>query len=238
MNRDAKLARENVWRVWQRSDIGNPGFKSVSSASGLTPIRIIHLIGSFRWGVLTPSPVICFDIILEPRLRVQRGGGTKCSINIDPFACRMEHSPIAFTSPTSQVLLPDRYHPLTSVPPSNMPPVKGQTVVIIGGSSGIGAAAAKLACVEGVKVAIASSNQTRVDEAVKKMQTLVPGAQISGLTVDISGYDMESHLEKLFTDVTEANGGQIDHIILTAGLANVKPVSEFTAEYFKEAAPL
>lgn len=119
-----------------------------------------------------------------------------------------------------------------------MPPIKGQTVVIIGGSSGIGAAAAKLACVEGVKVAIASSNQTRVIEAVNKIQTSVPGAQVTGFTVDISGDDMESHLEKLFTDVTEANGGQIDHIILTAGLANVKPISEFTAEYFKEAAPL
>lgn len=119
-----------------------------------------------------------------------------------------------------------------------MPPIKGQSVVIIGGSSGIGAAAAKLSCVEGLKVAIASSNRSRVDEAVKKIQDEVPGAKISGFTVDISGYDMESHLEKLFTDVTEANGGQIDHVILTAGLANVKPISEFTAEYFREAAPL
>lgn len=119
-----------------------------------------------------------------------------------------------------------------------MPPIKGQSVVIIGGSSGIGAAAAKLACAEGLKVAIASSNQGRVGEAVKKIQDAVPGAQVSGFTVDISGNDMESHLEKLLTDVTEANGGPIDHIILTAGLANVKPISEFTAEYFKEAAPL
>lgn len=119
-----------------------------------------------------------------------------------------------------------------------MPAVKGHSVVIIGGSSGIGAAAAKLACVEGLKVAIASSSRSRVDEAIKKIQDEVPGAEISGFTVDISGYDMESHLEKLFTHVTEANGGRIDHIILTAGLANVKPISEFTAEYFREAAPL
>lgn len=119
-----------------------------------------------------------------------------------------------------------------------MPPIKGQSVVIIGGSSGIGAAAAKLACVEDLKVAIASSNRSRVDETIKKIQDVVPGAQVSGFTVDISGYDMESHLEKLFTDVTEATGGQIDHIILTAGIANVKPISEFTAEYFREAAPL
>lgn len=119
-----------------------------------------------------------------------------------------------------------------------MPSIKGQSVVIIGGSSGIGAAAAKLACVEGLKVTIASSNQSRVDQAIKKIQDVVPGAQISGFTVDISGDDMESHLEKLFTDVTEANGGQLDHIILTAGVANIKPISEFTAEYFKEVAPL
>lgn len=119
-----------------------------------------------------------------------------------------------------------------------MPSIKGQSVLIIGGSSGIGAAAARLASFEGLRVAIASSNQSRVDEAVKKIQDAVPDAKISGFTVDISGYDVESHLEKLFTSVTEANGGQIDHVILTAGLANVKPVSECTAEYFKEAAPL
>lgn len=119
-----------------------------------------------------------------------------------------------------------------------MPPIKGQSVVIIGGSSGIGAAAAKLACVEGLKVAIASSNQSRVDQAIKKIQDIVPDAQISGFTVDISGNDMESRLEKLFTDVTETNGGQIDHVILTAGVANIKPISEFTTDYFKEAAPL
>lgn len=123
-------------------------------------------------------------------------------------------------------------------PSEIMPPIKGQSVVVIGGSSGIGAGAAKLACVEGLKVYIASSNRGRVDEAVKKMVDAVPHAQISGFTVDISGDDMESHLEKLFTDVTEANGGQIDHIILTAGLANVKSISEYTAEYFREAAPL
>lgn len=119
-----------------------------------------------------------------------------------------------------------------------MPPIKGQSVVVIGGSSGIGAATAKLACVEGLKVAVASSNRSRVDETVKKIQEVVPDAQITGFTVDIGGLDMESDLEKLFTDATEANGGHIDHIILTAGLANVKPISEYTVEYFTETAPL
>ncbi|KUI55289.1 Carbonyl reductase family member 4 [Cytospora mali] len=119
-----------------------------------------------------------------------------------------------------------------------MPSIKSQSIVIIGGSSGIGAAAAKLACQEGVKVAIASSNPGRIDDAVKKIKAAVPEAHISGYAIDISGYDMEEHLEKLFTQVTEANGGPLDHIILTAGLANVKPISEYTAEHFKEAAPL
>lgn len=119
-----------------------------------------------------------------------------------------------------------------------MPSIKGQSVVIIGGSSGIGAAAAKLACIQGLKVAVASSNRSRVDEAVRKIQDAVPDAQITGHTVDISGLDVESNLEKLFTEVAEANGGHIDHIILTAGLANVKPISEYTVEYFRDTAPL
>ncbi|ROW03828.1 hypothetical protein VMCG_05408 [Cytospora schulzeri] len=119
-----------------------------------------------------------------------------------------------------------------------MPPIKNQSILIIGGSSGIGAAAAKLACQEGVRVAIASSNPRRVDAAVIQIKDSVPDAKISGYTVDISGYDSEDHLEKLFVQVTEANGGALDHIIVTAGLANFKPISEYTAEHFKETAPL
>jgi len=49
-----------------------------------------------------------------------------------------------------------------------MPPINGQSILVIGGSSGIGAAVAKLAAAEGVKVFIASSNPTRVAAAVEK----------------------------------------------------------------------
>ena len=54
-----------------------------------------------------------------------------------------------------------------------MPSIKGQSVVVIGGSSGIGAATAKLACVEGLRVAVASSNRSRVDETVNTFHLII-----------------------------------------------------------------
>jgi len=53
-----------------------------------------------------------------------------------------------------------------------MPPISGQSILIIGGSSGIGAGVAKLAAAEGVIVSIASSNPTRVATAIKTISRL------------------------------------------------------------------
>lgn len=51
-----------------------------------------------------------------------------------------------------------------------MPPIKGSNILIIGGSSGIGAAVANLAAAEeNVQVSIASSNPTRVEKTVQKI---------------------------------------------------------------------
>jgi NAD(P)-dependent dehydrogenase (short-subunit alcohol dehydrogenase family) len=59
--------------------------------------------------------------------------------------------------------------------------MKGQRVVILGGSSGIGLATAQAVAAQGASVAIASSNKVRVDEA---LATLPPGAE--GYAVDLT----------------------------------------------------
>jgi len=114
-----------------------------------------------------------------------------------------------------------------------MPPISGQSLLVIGGSSGIGAAVAKLAAAEGVRVAIASSNPTRVANAVKKVESSVSDAQIAGYTCDLNSDDVESRLEKLLSDVTTATGRQLDHIVYTANVLNLKPVSEVTVDYLR-----
>ncbi|KAI2469689.1 putative short chain dehydrogenase/ reductase [Annulohypoxylon bovei var. microspora] len=115
-----------------------------------------------------------------------------------------------------------------------MPSIKGQNILVIGGSSGIGAAVAKLAAGEGVSVSIASSNKTRVDAAVAKLQAAVPGASIRGYTVDVSRDDAESQLEALLADVTAAAGQPLDHVVYTAARLGVRPVSAVTAAYLRD----
>ena len=115
-----------------------------------------------------------------------------------------------------------------------MPPISGQSILIIGGSSGIGAAAAKLAAAEGVNVSVASSNPARVANAVKAISTSVPHAKITGYTIDLTSDDVEAHLEKLFTDITTANGAKLDHIITTANTVDMKPLPEIAASYLRD----
>ncbi|KAI1208515.1 putative short chain dehydrogenase/ reductase [Annulohypoxylon truncatum] len=115
-----------------------------------------------------------------------------------------------------------------------MPSIKGQNILVIGGSSGIGFAVAKLAAAEGVNVSIASSNASRVSAAVAKLLAAAPGASIRGYTVDVSHDDVESQLEKLFTDVVAAAGQALDHIVYTAAVLDVRPVSAVSAAYLRD----
>ncbi|KAL2151061.1 hypothetical protein VTH82DRAFT_6159 [Thermothelomyces myriococcoides] len=114
-----------------------------------------------------------------------------------------------------------------------MPPIRGHKVLVIGGSSGIGAAVAKLAGQEGATVAIASSNPTRVETALQKLRTDVPEATFSGFTVDVSQDDVEERLDKLFSKVTTDLGGQLDHIVYTANSLQLLPLTALTVPYLR-----
>ncbi|RFU30908.1 hypothetical protein B7463_g5411, partial [Scytalidium lignicola] len=118
-----------------------------------------------------------------------------------------------------------------------MPSISGQSIIIIGGSSGIGFGVAKLALQEGLRVAIASSNPTRVATAVDNLKKEVPTGQITGHECNLKGDDVEANLEKLFTEVVITNGGNaLDHIIFTAGDAlAIKSVKEIDINFIREA---
>lgn len=107
-----------------------------------------------------------------------------------------------------------------------MAPIAGQTVLVIGGSSGMGFAVAKLALAEKANVIIASSNKEKVDSAVNRLKGDSPSGQgqISGYTVDLADEDVEAQLEKLFTEATK--NGSLDHVVYTAGKGQSPPLAE------------
>lgn len=82
--------------------------------------------------------------------------------------------------------------------------LEGKTVIILGGSSGLGLATAAAAANDGAKVIIVSGNQNRINEALKSLPE-----SCSGISVDLS---KEENIKNFF-DSVEA----FDHLVYTAG---------------------
>ena len=120
-----------------------------------------------------------------------------------------------------------------------MPSIKDQSILIIGGSSGIGFAVAQLALEQGCRVAIASSNPTRISTAVTSLKSSLPplpSNYISGHECDLGGPDIEDRLLSLFTSVTSDGADLLDHVVYTAVAGiTVTPLDKISAEDVKKA---
>jgi NAD(P)-dependent dehydrogenase (short-subunit alcohol dehydrogenase family) len=81
--------------------------------------------------------------------------------------------------------------------------LEGKRIVVLGGSSGIGLAIAQAAGAEGAKVIIASSNQGRVNAALKNLP-----ADAEGHAADLGS---EAAIKALFDRI-----GDFDHLVYTA----------------------
>ncbi|KAL3495475.1 hypothetical protein BJX62DRAFT_233468 [Aspergillus germanicus] len=115
-----------------------------------------------------------------------------------------------------------------------MPLFSGHSILVIGGSSGIGFAVANLALEQGALVSIASSNPTRVSNAVERLKSAHPSLEesyIRGFTIDLNTSNIEMDLEALLTTVTGT--GKINHIILTAGRATMRPLTAIGHPYIQ-----
>jgi NAD(P)-dependent dehydrogenase (short-subunit alcohol dehydrogenase family) len=88
----------------------------------------------------------------------------------------------------------------------------GQTVVVIGGSAGIGLETARLARDEGADVILAARNPERLQQAADELGALSTAA--------FDATD-EAALERFFADLP-----QVDHIIVTAGSPFYAPLAE------------
>jgi NAD(P)-dependent dehydrogenase (short-subunit alcohol dehydrogenase family) len=99
-----------------------------------------------------------------------------------------------------------------------MPSIANQSILILGGSSGLGYAVAQLTLAQNMRVFISSSNPTRISNAVDSLHKEFPSGSIVGFPCDLKSASVESNLENLFLQVIAANNGQLlDHIVFTAG---------------------
>jgi NAD(P)-dependent dehydrogenase (short-subunit alcohol dehydrogenase family) len=102
----------------------------------------------------------------------------------------------------------------TPSPTQHVPDLSGQTVVVIGGSAGIGLETARAARAEGADVVLTGRNPERLEQAATDV-----GARSSAA---FDAVDMP-RLESFFADLPKP----IDHVLVTAGGPYYAPVPEF-----------
>lgn len=109
---------------------------------------------------------------------------------------------------------------------------KGRNVLITGGTSGIGLAAADLFAGEQARVGIIGRSAERLDSALKTLRTAHPEAKIVGSVGDVA--DEDSLQQAVDTIVAELGG--IDHAVNSAGIAGTlgDPVDQVPADEFLE----
>ncbi|EST06994.1 NAD(P)-binding domain protein [Kalmanozyma brasiliensis GHG001] len=109
--------------------------------------------------------------------------------------------------------------------------LQGKKVVVIGGTSGLGFAAASALIEEGVSVIIASSSADRVTAAITKLsdpaqQYNADASRVSGHALNLKGPTAEENLKEFFSKV-----GSFDHLLYTAGDSiAAKPLQEWSYE--------
>jgi NAD(P)-dependent dehydrogenase (short-subunit alcohol dehydrogenase family) len=106
-----------------------------------------------------------------------------------------------------------------------MPKFSNKVVVVTGGGSGIGLAAARRFVDGGAAVVIVGRSAETLKAAVKAI-----GGTIELVAADVSKID---DLERLFTEIRERHG-HIDVLFANAGIAKLGPVSEMLPEHFDE----
>ncbi|KAK5312507.1 hypothetical protein LTR93_011306 [Exophiala xenobiotica] len=105
--------------------------------------------------------------------------------------------------------------------------LEGKSVVIVGGTSGIGFCVAE-ACVEyGANVVVSSRSQEKIEKSIARLKSSYPdaAARIRGHVCDLSGDDIEASVARLFEFASDGGTNQIDHVANTAAESPVLGVT-------------
>lgn len=107
----------------------------------------------------------------------------------------------------------------------------GKSILIIGGTSGIGLGVASLCLAHNAKVTISSSTDKKLSNALGRLKAAYPTAHVVGYTCDLRASAVEQSVKALFEKT-----GKLDHIVHTAGdpLAMCK-LSDVTVESIQKA---
>jgi NAD(P)-dependent dehydrogenase (short-subunit alcohol dehydrogenase family) len=105
--------------------------------------------------------------------------------------------------------------------------LSGLTALVIGGSSGIGEAAAHGFAEAGARVAIAARRPEKLDAALERLAGVCPGAK--GYAADVTREDeLKALAERVYADF-----GRIDVLMNCQGTTIIKPALDFTAAEYE-----
>ena len=108
--------------------------------------------------------------------------------------------------------------------------LSGRTIVITGGTSGIGLAAAKRFLQEGANVAICGRDKGRLKLAMTDIQNIFGDENLLGVTCDV----LDKKQIKDFSDAVIARFGGVDTLVNNAGQARLSTFSTTDDEAWKE----
>ena len=105
----------------------------------------------------------------------------------------------------------------------------GKSVIVTGGSRGLGLVIARKLVSAGAHVAICARTEEDVHEAVKELRTL--GSHVFGATCDVR----DRKAVQAFVDRTVTQFGSVDVLFNVAGVMKVGPLDAMIAQDFREA---
>lgn len=110
-----------------------------------------------------------------------------------------------------------------------MKQIENKTILITGGSKGIGYGVAEALVKEGAKVAITGRSQKTADEAVSRLNTLGKG-EVFGIEADVR----DAKAQQKAVDAVVKKWGTLDVLVANAGLGYFGNIETLTPEQWNE----
>ena len=103
--------------------------------------------------------------------------------------------------------------------------IQGKSILVTGGSKGIGYGVAELLVREGANVAVTSRHQDEVEEAAQKLTQTGPGRAV-GIKCNVRDMDEQTQAVKKVVD----EFGSLDVLVANAGVGRFAPIDEMSVD--------